>query len=145
MKSLFTIAVSVALAVPGLPLLAQLQDNTERQLTCDNSGRDSDTARHCEIREQSYPSIGRLNVDEVQNGAVSVKGALRGDMLVRAHRQMATEARGGPRGMANLAIHVGVIVGQFHPPVFRGDGHTAPGRAVAIKRLGVAGLGVVVG
>ena len=84
MKSLLTFAVSAALAVPGLPLFAQLQDNTERQLTCENGGHDGDNVRHCEIREQTYPSIGRLNVDEVRNGAVSVKGALRGDVLVRA-------------------------------------------------------------
>jgi DUF4097 and DUF4098 domain-containing protein YvlB len=84
MKSLLTFAVSAALAVPGVPLFAQLQDNTERQLTCDNGGYDSESVRHCEIREQAYPSIGRLNVDEVRNGAVSVKGSLRGDVLVRA-------------------------------------------------------------
>jgi DUF4097 and DUF4098 domain-containing protein YvlB len=84
MKSLFTFAVSVALAVPGLPVFAQLQDNTERQLTCANGSRDRETVRHCEIREQSFASIGRLSVDEVRNGAVTVKGALRGDVLVRA-------------------------------------------------------------
>jgi hypothetical protein len=101
MKSLFTIAVSVALAVPGLPLLAQLQDNTERQLTCDNSGRDSDTARHCEIREQSYPSIGRLNLDEGRNGAVSVKGALRGDVLVRARVETQANSQASAAMMAS--------------------------------------------
>src|SRR5580658_4451389 len=84
MKSLLTFAASAALAVSGLPLFAQLQDNTERQLACDNGGHDSETVRHCEIREQSYASIGRLNVDSGRNGAVSVKGALRGDVLVRA-------------------------------------------------------------
>ena len=85
MRFLFTFAATAALAVPGLPLFAQLQDNTERQLTCDNnSSQDSGTVRHCEMREQTYPAIGRLNIDEVRNGAVSVKGALRGDVLVRA-------------------------------------------------------------
>lgn len=84
MKSLLNLAASMALAVPGLPLFAQLQDNTEHQLSCDNGSYDSDRVRHCEIREQSYPSIGRLAVEEARNGAVSVKGALRGDVLVRA-------------------------------------------------------------
>jgi DUF4097 and DUF4098 domain-containing protein YvlB len=98
MKSLFTLAVSVALAAPGLPLFAQLQDNTERQLTCDNGGNDGETVRHCEIREQSYASIGRLNVDEVRNGAVTLKGALRGDVLVRAR----VEARATSEGSAAI-------------------------------------------
>jgi DUF4097 and DUF4098 domain-containing protein YvlB len=83
MKSLLNFAAFAALAVPGLPMFAQLQDNTERQLTCDNRGDDGETVRHCEIREQSYPSIGRLSVDAGPNGAVTVKGALRGDVLVR--------------------------------------------------------------
>jgi hypothetical protein len=84
MKSPFIFAVSAALVIAGVPLFAQLQDNTERQLSCDNGGHDSETVRHCEIREQSYASIGRLSVDSGRNGAVSVKGALRGDVLVRA-------------------------------------------------------------
>jgi len=101
MKSLFTFAVSVALAVPGVPLFAQLQDNTERQLTCDNGGHDSDNVRHCEIREQSYASIGRLNVDEVRNGAVSIKGAVRGDVLVRARVETRGENEASAASMAS--------------------------------------------
>jgi DUF4097 and DUF4098 domain-containing protein YvlB len=101
MKSLLTLAASVALVVPGLPLFAQLQDNTERQLTCDNGDHDSDTVRHCEIREQSYPSMGRLNVDAGSNGAVTVKGSLRGDMLVRARVETHADSEASAAIMAS--------------------------------------------
>jgi DUF4097 and DUF4098 domain-containing protein YvlB len=111
MKSLFTLAASVALAVPGLPLFAQLQDNAERQLTCDKTG--GEAVRHCEIREQSYPSIGRLSVDAGPNGSVSVKGALRGDVLVRTRVETHAES---DAAAANLASQVSIdgSGGQVH-------------------------------
>jgi DUF4097 and DUF4098 domain-containing protein YvlB len=113
MKSLLNFAVSVALAVPGFSLYAQLQDNTERQLTCDNGGHDGDTVRHCEIREQSYPSIGRLNVDEVRNGAISVKGALRGDVLVRARIETHANSQASAAIMAS-EVSIDGSGGQVH-------------------------------
>jgi DUF4097 and DUF4098 domain-containing protein YvlB len=86
MRSLLTSAAWVTLAATtgGVPVFAQLQNNSEKQLTCANGNNDSDHARHCEIREQSLPSIGRLNIDAGQNGGTTVKGWLRGDVLVRA-------------------------------------------------------------
>jgi DUF4097 and DUF4098 domain-containing protein YvlB len=86
MKSVFTGAAWIGLAVSsaGIPLIAQLQGNSEKQLTCANAGYDSDRVRHCEIREQALPSIGRLSLDAGQNGGATVKGWQRGDVLVRA-------------------------------------------------------------
>ena len=86
MRSVLTNVAWIGLAVStaGFPLLAQLQDNNEKQMTCANGGNDSDRARHCEIREVSLPSIGRLNIDAGQNGGATVKGWSRGDVLVRA-------------------------------------------------------------
>lgn len=86
MKSVLTRAAWIGLAVSfgGMPLLAQLQDNTAKQMTCNNDNGDSDRARHCEIREQTQPSMGHLNVDAGRNGGVTVKGSLRSDVLVRA-------------------------------------------------------------
>ncbi len=113
MKSLLTVAVSVALAGPGFPLFAQLQNNTEHQLTCGNAGRDGDAVRHCEIREQTYPSIGRLNVDEGRNGAISVKGALRGDVLVRARIETRADSEASAAIMATQVLIDG-SGGQVH-------------------------------
>ena len=98
MRSVMTSAAWIGLAVfsAGVPLSAQLQDNRDKQLTCANS-YDSDRARHCEIREQALPSIGRLSIDAARNGGATVKGWLRGDVLVRARIEASgeTEAAAG--------------------------------------------------
>ena len=87
MKSAFTgiLIAGLALGVGSAPLMAQLQDNSEKQLSCDNGGGgDSDRQRHCEVREQSVSAMGPLTVDAGTNGGVSIKGWLRGDVLVRS-------------------------------------------------------------
>ena len=86
MKSALTGAawIGIAVSTAGIPLLAQLQDNSEKQMTCQNGGNDGESARHCEMREQTLPAIGRLSVDSGQNGGATVKGWLRSDVLVRA-------------------------------------------------------------
>jgi hypothetical protein len=86
MKSvLFSAAwMGLALSTTGGTLFAQLQNNTEKRLSCQNSSNDGDRARHCEVREQSLPAIGRIDVDASPNGGVTVKGWLQGGVLVRA-------------------------------------------------------------
>ncbi len=103
MRSVLKSAAWIGLAVStgGVPLLAQLQDNSEKQLSCANGGYDSDRARHCEIREQSLPSIGRLSVDAGQNGGATVKGWLRGDVLVRARVEASGETEAAAAIMAS--------------------------------------------
>jgi len=90
--------IGLAVSIGGVPLLAQLQDNSEKQMTCSDAGNDRNRARHCEIREQSLPSIGRLNIDASPNGGATVKGWLRGDVLVRAR----VEASGDTEGAAAI-------------------------------------------
>ena len=62
---------------------AQMQDNQEKQMRCDNR-LGGDRAHFCEIREQTIPTTGHLNIDGAENGGVSVKGWLRNDVLVRS-------------------------------------------------------------
>ena len=91
MRAVLTTAACLALAATsGIPLRAQLRNNTEKTLTCQN-GYDSDRVRHCEIREQSLASIGRLSVDSSPNGGTTVKGWLRSDVLVRARIEAAAD------------------------------------------------------
>jgi hypothetical protein len=106
MKSVLTSAAWIGLAVStgGVPLLAQLQNNSEKQMTCSNAGHDRDRARHCEIREQSLPSIGRLSIDASPNGGATVKGWLRGDVLVRARVEASGETEGGAANMASRVM-----------------------------------------
>ena len=78
--------VAIAVLCAGLSAQAQMQDNQDRQLNCDQQRqwRGDTKARHCEIKEQTLPASGRITVDGGPNGGVSVKGWLRNDVLVRA-------------------------------------------------------------
>src|SRR3974390_37057 len=94
MRSVLTSAawIGLAAATGSIPLLAQLQDNSEKQLTCANNGNnDGERARHCEVREQKLPSIGRLSIDAGQNGGATVIGWTRGDVLVRTRIEASGE------------------------------------------------------
>ena len=103
MKSLLTSAAWIGLtaSVAGLPLNAQLQNNTEKQMTCQNGGSDGDTARHCEIREQTVPAAGSLNIDAAENGGVSVKGWLQSQILVRARVEASGDTAASAASMAS--------------------------------------------
>jgi hypothetical protein len=97
--------VGVAVFAAGEPLLAQLRDNSEKQMTCQNNGFDSDGVRHCEVREQTVPAIGRLSVDANRNGGVTVKGWLRNEVLVRSRVEASAETEGAA---ANLVSRVSI-------------------------------------
>jgi hypothetical protein len=83
--------IGMVVCLGSVPLCAQMQDNSEKQMTCENGGSDGDRARHCEIREQSLPAIGSLSVDAGQNGGASIKGWLRSDVLVRSRVEAAAD------------------------------------------------------
>ena len=107
MRSAVTCAAWIwigAVAVGG-PSLAQLRDNSEKQMACQGGGYDSDGVRHCEMREQTVPAIGRLSVDASRNGGVTVKGWLRNEVLVRARVEASADNEGAA---ANLARRVSV-------------------------------------
>jgi hypothetical protein len=106
MRLRFTPAAWIALAVSTavLPAPAQLRDNTEKQMTCDNGGNDNDRARHCEIREQAATSIGRLTVDAGRNGGATIKGWLRSDVLVRARIDASGDTQAAASMMASQVM-----------------------------------------
>src|SRR4051794_9616757 len=102
MKLLTTAAwVSLAASAGSISLFAQLQNNTEKQLTCNNNN--GDRPRHCEVRELSVASIGRLSIDSSPNGGITVKGWSRGDVLVRARVEASADTEGAA---ANLVSRV---------------------------------------
>src|SRR5258707_2460178 len=96
--------IGLAASMGNVSLFAQLQDNTEKKLTCSNGSYDSDRARHCEMREQSLASIGRLSIDASPNGGATVKGWLRGDVLVRARVEASGETEGAAANMASRVM-----------------------------------------
>jgi hypothetical protein len=103
MKStLFSAAwIGLALSTTGAPLFAQFQNNTEKRLSCENSGSSGDRARHCEVREQSLPAIGRIDVDASPNGGITVKGWLQGGVLVRARVEASGDTQSEADGLAS--------------------------------------------
>src|SRR5260370_39224711 len=96
MRSAVTCAawIGVAVFAAGEPLLAQLRDNSEKQMTCQNGGYDSDGVRHCEMREQTAPAIGRLSVDASRNGGGTGESRAGEDVLGGRPGQDGGEERG---------------------------------------------------
>jgi len=106
MKSALMSAAWIGLAVyTGTgPLHAQLRDNSEKQMTCENGGSNGDQARHCEIREQTVAGVGRLGIDAGQNGGATVKGWLRSEVLVRARVEAAGDTEAAASAMAGQVL-----------------------------------------
>jgi hypothetical protein len=99
--ALFSAAwIGLALSTAAAPCFAQLHNNTEKRLSCENSGSNGDRARHCEIREQSLPAVGRIDVDASPNGGVTVKGWLQGGVLVRARVEASGDTQSEADSMA---------------------------------------------
>jgi len=83
----------------------------EKTMTCDNGGRSGDQERYCEIREITVPSVGQLDVDGGMNGGISVKGASRGDILVRSKVESSQDEQGEARRVVS-EIHVEAAGGR---------------------------------
>ncbi|MEI9973913.1 MAG: hypothetical protein WDO73_18795 [Ignavibacteriota bacterium] len=81
-----------------------MQNNSEKQMTCENGGNDNDRARHCEIREQSVPGVGRLTIDQGQNGGATVKGWLRNEVLVRARVEASADTQSAAAAVASRVL-----------------------------------------
>jgi hypothetical protein len=84
-----------------VPILGQMRNNTEKEMTCDNRGYLEDRVRLCDIREQTLPSVGRLGV-EGHNGSATVKGWMRSDVLVRSRVDSAAETQAAADVLASL-------------------------------------------
>jgi hypothetical protein len=103
-----TASIGLALWMANVPAFAQMHDNSEKQMTCNNGGYDSERARHCEIREQNVAAIGRMTVDSSPNGSATIKGWLQGGVLVRARVETSADTDGAA---ALLASQVAVDSG----------------------------------
>jgi hypothetical protein len=95
MKSALITAACFGLAV--YPIHAQMRNNTDKTMTCENGNFDGDRARHCDIREQSVPGVGRFTIDGGSNGGATIKGWLRNEVLVRSR----VEASGDNQSVAD--------------------------------------------
>jgi DUF4097 and DUF4098 domain-containing protein YvlB len=80
---------SAILFLGGIPGLAQAPKSPAPSLTCEHANHNDRLISHCEMREQTMIAGGRLTIDGLTNGGVSVKGWTRSDILVRAQVQTA--------------------------------------------------------
>src|SRR5579863_129667 len=88
------------LALIAAPGWAQMQDNQEKTMTCNDHNHSDRLVNHCEIKEQSLPASGGvMEINPGANGGVSVKGWSRGDVLVRAKIETAAPSDAEARAM----------------------------------------------
>jgi hypothetical protein len=81
MRFAFVVLTLISLAIPTQ---AQLRDNRDRQLTCNDSSRDGKRAHVCDVRETTLGPSGKLEIRPGQNGGVTVKGWSQSSILVRS-------------------------------------------------------------
>lgn len=81
MKPAFAFLVLISLTAPAR---AQMQDNRDRQLSCDNSYGDRSRARVCDIRDTTLGPSSKLQIKPGRNGSTIVKGWSQNTVLVRA-------------------------------------------------------------
>lgn len=116
------LAAFVVLAGPVLaasPAAAQ-QESAEEWL--ESCREDAGRRGHCEVRESTLASTGRLSVDASPNGGIMVRGWDRNEVLVRAR----VRTEGGSQEEARaLASEVSVIA---EPGRVRSDGPRTRGR-----------------
>src|SRR5579864_5238179 len=91
---------------------AQMQDNRDKHMTCENGGYNGDRSRYCEIREQSFPGAGRIVVDAGRNGGTTIKGWLRNDVLVRARVEAQADSDAEARSITGQ-VRVDTAGGQI--------------------------------
>ena len=110
MKNGFAFLTVAALA--AFSAYGQMQDNSDKRMTCDNNGNRGDRARNCQVTEQSFPGTGRISVDGRENGGATVKGWLRNDVLVRSKVEAWADSDAEASGLASQ-VHVATAGGQI--------------------------------
>ncbi len=108
------------LSLLALGLAAQMRDNTEKTMRCENKERAGDRARSCKITEQTLGAMGRLTVEAGHNGGVTVKGWNQAQTLVRAK----VEAWGATD--AEAALMAGQVRVDFAGGTLRASGPENP-------------------
>ncbi len=71
-------------------------------LSCRDNWYSDRLLGHCEIKEQTVPAGGTINVDASRNGGVSLKGWERNEILVRARVQSAAASQNEADELAKL-------------------------------------------
>jgi DUF4097 and DUF4098 domain-containing protein YvlB len=90
------------LLVLAVGLAAQVRENRDPKLHCEDTGTDGDGRyRHCEVKEWTVPSSGRVTVDGRANGGIVIRGWTDPQVRIRARIQATAGAEQDARAMAN--------------------------------------------
>src|SRR5262245_11617899 len=92
-----------ALISLAAPIRAQMRDNRDTQLNCNNDNN-RDGARSCEIRETRLGPSASLQVEPSHNGGLTVKGWAQNSILVRARVDAWGENDAEARAVASQVI-----------------------------------------
>jgi Toastrack DUF4097 len=111
MKPAFALLVLISLTAPAW---AQMRDNRDTQLTCNNISREISRERSlsCEVRESNLGPSGRLEIEPGHNGGITVKGWAQNSVLVRARLEAWAENDMEARNIASQ-IRVETAGGQI--------------------------------
>src|SRR5262245_10688542 len=107
MRTAFAFLLLVSLAMTGW---AQLRDNRDTQLACNNIGRDRPL--YCQVHETSLGPSGMLDIEPGRNGGISVKGWAQNSVLIRARLEAWAENESEARLVASQ-IHVDTAGGRI--------------------------------
>jgi Putative adhesin len=111
MKPAFALLVLISLTAPAR---AQMRDNRDTELTCNNISREisRERALSCEVRESTLGPSGRLQIEPGHNGGITVKGWAQNSVFVRARLEAWAENDIEARNIASQ-IRVETAGGQI--------------------------------
>jgi putative adhesin len=101
-------SIRALLPVAALLSVAVFAQESEREMTCDESWHNDDLVSHCEINEMKLAAMPHVDVDGGVNGGMTVKGWTQNAVLVRARVETAAETDGEAKAIARqIVIHTG--------------------------------------
>jgi len=98
----YTLLIAATLSLTTATGFAQKKFDS--QMTCNDSWGNDRLQNHCEIREQTLPSGGTIDVDAGQNGGVAVKGWDKNEVLVRSRVQTSAPTLAEAEALAKQVI-----------------------------------------
>lgn len=116
----YTLLILATVSLTSVAGLAQKKG--DGSMECRDSWMNDRLQNHCEIREQTVPGGGVIDVDAGRNGGVSVKGWDRNEVLVRSRVQTAAPTLDEAQALAKeIRIETGGLKIHAEGPAERRD------------------------
>ena len=116
--------VLLVFAIVSLASSAASAQKKEGSMDCRDNWDGDRLQNHCEIKEQTLPAGGAIDVDAGKNGGVAVKGWDRNEVLVRARVQTAALSQAAADQLAKeVRIETGGLRIRAEGPQEQSDSH----------------------